>query len=343
MNNYIVYFKNASGKFRIWNSTTQEITTQNTIPNKINQYYLTKGYEATDKDLIKYAQDIKEASAELLTSNVFKFDYIKAYKMKDGNLFYASHTSNIESLFKMCCKLSSFGFEPIGELEDKWFEKCYNSGLMFSKPGIIDSYGYDFTMCYGNILADEKFIIPLREGKEVNLKKLPTKIKFGLYRVIIKSDHPDIKKCFSFSKHNVYTSIDLKFIMKLQEQFNITIELIIDNEPNALVYKLDDQIKGSKVFKKWLDTVKALKAEFPKNILIKMLATSLWGHLSKRKIFYKADEEAEKLLKEPNSPYVILDYVIKHDGSSFYTLQNKEQLYAYPLRLKPFIKFFICP
>ena len=53
-----------------------------------------------------------------------------------------------------------------------WFNKSYNSGLLYCKPGTYDCYGYDYSRFYPLILASDDFKIPTKEGKSFTLKKM---------------------------------------------------------------------------------------------------------------------------------------------------------------------------
>ena len=79
MNNldFAVHYKKPDGTFRVWYSKTDEIITLNRMPNNISQFYMTRGYEPTDKDLRKYAKDLYDATQEMKTSKIMTFDYIE--------------------------------------------------------------------------------------------------------------------------------------------------------------------------------------------------------------------------------------------------------------------------
>lgn len=348
--NYIVYFELSSGSFRVWHSDTETIETCFILPDKISKFYMSgKQYEATDKDLSRYGKDIYLASEELKTSKYFYFDYITPDLIKKGakigEYYYKSHTSNIESIFKIKCKGKYEKHEPIDLTEYKWFEKSYNGGLIYTDIGIFDCYGYDFSNYYASILASDEFKIPTKPGTERKIEKLYNKIKFGFYLVSIGCGHPDFNKVFNYSPNNVYTSHSLKFALEHQEEYNVNITLITDVDKNCYIYDLKDLVSGSKIFTPWYDTIIGLKKEFPKNILIKMLSSSLWGHLSKGNVINRTEEEVEQLGliigMTDKSDYIIKDEIINENGETlYYKLLNTKNPYKYNLRLKPFITSF---
>lgn len=348
--NYIVYFELSSGSYRVWNSATEAITTCFTLPDKISKFYMSgKQYTATDEDLVRYGKDLFSATEELKTSKHFYFDYIKPDLIskgeKRGEYYFKSHTSNIESIFKIKCKGKYEKHEPIDLTEYKWFEKSYNGGLIYTDKGVFDCYGYDFSNYYASILASDEFKIPTKPGTERKIEKLYNKIKFGFYLVSIGCGHPDFNKVFNYSPNDVYTSSSLKFALEHQEEYNVNINLITDVDKNCYIYDLKDLVSGSKIFTPWYDTIIGLKREFPKNMLIKMLSSSLWGHLSKSNIINRTEEEVEKLgLKigmTDKSDYIIKDEIINEEGETLYfKLLNTKNPYKFNLRLKPFLTSF---
>ena len=336
---YIVYYKLNNHTFRAWNSKKEICYNIITLPNDISNFYLSKGYDPTDEDLKRYGQDLYLASEELKTTKLISFDYIEPLNAKNGKIYSRSHFSNIETVFKMLSKNKYEHHEPISNTEYNWFERCYNAGLQYTDVGTFDCYGYDFKNYYGSILASKDFKIPNKEGRERKLNKLPPKIWTGFYNVKITSNDPNIKKIFAFSQENVYTSIDVKFALELKKTYNIdiNIELITDVEFNSYIYPLDTLEPSNKIFDKWYNTIVQLKIEFPKNILLKMLSSSLWGHLSK----FNKKTFSEKEYDEMDDEDWIVDKIFfTKDINKFYKLINRTKPYYYNLRLKPFITAF---
>ena len=336
---YIVYYKLNNHTFRAWNSKTETCYNIMTLPKHISNFNLSKGYEPTDEDLKRYGQDLYLASEELKTSKLITFDYIKPFITKDGTVCPRTHFSNIETIFKMLSKGKYEHHIPISSIEYTWFEACYNAGLQYTDIGTFDCYGYDFKNYYGSILASKDFKIPNREGRQYRLNKLTPVIRTGFYKVRITSNDPNIKKIFAFSSENVYTSIDVKFALELKNTYNIdiNIELITDVEFNVYIYPLDTLESSNKIFDKWYNTIIQLKKEFPNNILLKMLSSSLWGHLSK----FNKKTFSEKEYDEMDDEDWIVDKIFfTKENKKFYKLINRTKPYFYNLRLKPFITAF---
>jgi hypothetical protein len=176
--------------------------------------------------------------------------------------------------FKRLCKNKYEHFEPIGFNESEWIEKCNNGGLLFCEKGIHECYGYDFSSFYPSLMGQFKFSIPFKARKELFLKELDyDNIDMGFYRVKITSTDNNINEIFAFSKYNVYTHYSLQFAIDNKDVYDIDIELIIDDKPNACIYY--ESIQSLNFFGKWFDTLYKLKLLFPKNKLVKDLMSSL--------------------------------------------------------------------
>jgi hypothetical protein len=317
-------------------------------PKKVSAFYMYgKDYEANDKDLVRYSQDLFKSNEEYKTYHKFKgykqrFDYFEPFKMQNGNYLYRTHDSNIINFFKLLTnKVIYNSFEKISKVEESWMEKTYNGGLQYSVKGEFQSYGYDFSNQYGSIMASKQFKIPRKQGKEYKLENIPEVdlIEYGFYKVVITCEHPDIKKIFAFSKDSVYTHYDLKYAMRLKEFYDIMIILNTDDEFNSYIYNKDDLINGYDIFYNWYETITELKQLFPKNILTKMLSSSLWGHLSTHKFLYPNEEELKnyKWGKSDDCAFKMCGEYENSDGSLYYQLFESENPYKYPLRLKSFL------
>jgi hypothetical protein len=347
MTEYIVYYKLPSGGYRVCFSKTLEVHACDRLPEKFSNFQMTKPYDANDECLIQYCKDIKIASDELKKTKELKgFDYIKPFTKSNGDTFYKTHDSNIEAIIKMRMVLND-DHDAIDIIEDKWFKGCFNGGLQYCKPGTYDCYGYDFTNYYASILGDSNFQIPTKQGQEKQIDKLTLKdnllsVSPGFYRVKITCDNEDVKKVFNFSKNHIYYSHYLKFAYnELKDKFNMKFELILDGEPNAYVYDFKDFIKSKPIFRYWYDDIVSLKKKLPKNILVKMISSSAWGHLSRRHIkVVKEIDLTDEMGYSDEYNYKIIDVVINEDSSLYYKVIDVQKPYKYNLRLKPFITSF---
>jgi hypothetical protein len=55
---------------------------------------------------------------------------------------------------------------------------------------------------------------------------------------------------------------------------------LVQQKNNAYIYNDEDLISGCSYFGHWYDSLINLKKKYPKNILVKHLLSSLWGHIS---------------------------------------------------------------
>ena len=363
---FLVHYLLENKYKRCYNLKTNEYTTVENIYN-ISQFYLpkTKHYAATDEGLKQYAIQLLRDADELESDERFKtpygetFNYVRSKTFVDGFTMHRSHGSNIEIVFKLFAKYkelnNKYELQTITAVESSWMAQCPNGGLYYSIPKQqnVQSYGYDCCNFYGSNMSCKEFKFPTKPGKEQTVTDVRYKdkqgrlnIKFGYYRVKITSDDMNIKKLFSFSKYDVYTSESIKYAFELKEKhnYNINIDIVLDDKPNAYIYTASSLVSGDIFFKKWFDNILILKKRYPKNVILKMLSSSLWGSLSKRNLVYKTEKQVqdEKLNigGSVTCDYKILEFNenldnIGNDGK-YILIDNKNQ-YKYPLRLKSFL------
>lgn len=347
MSNFICYYKLPTDDFRVFNYHAQTFETCDKYSQDVSHFEMMgKNYFLNDEDLKQYAHDLYLASEELAKSPIFKgyaqpFHYINPFVYSNGKKISTKyHDANIEQFFKIKTDMEKIkSFDPIDKIEANWMRKCFNAGLQYSVKGDHESYGYDMSNFYASLLASKSLFIPTKKGTQTKLTELPKSIGTGYYMVKIISTDPNIKKLFSFSPHHVYTHTSLKHAIKLSQTYEISIDLVLDVEYNAYVYEFKDLIKGYKLFYKWYQAILKMKKLHPKNMLVKMLSSSLWGHLSRRNITYKTMEEASDMDIDLNDDcdYFNLGYFMNNDGSGYYKLHDMNNPYKYPLRLKCFL------
>ena len=298
-------------------------------------YQLFKGYEASDEGIKQYGKDFRAWCREMRFTKNLSIDYKK----------FHSHLGAVKCVFMQYCRGKYEHHEKIKKVENGYFQDCYNAGLQFCEPGVFNSYGYDFSGFYPSLLIDDNFLIPAKKGKEKYLKKLKKrfKLKYGIYRVKITSDNKNFKKIFSFSPKHTYTHISLKHAMKYKKKFDVNIELIVDDKPNAYIYRTKDLVKASEIFGEWYNRLIQLKKLYPKNKLVKHLMSSLWGTLTQYNMIYKSYDELEKegydwgYTKECD--YIVQDkYMSAHSNDEEnYKLLDSNNPFKYNIRLLPFL------
>jgi hypothetical protein len=349
----------------------------------INSFYLASTFQNTEykkemteeeyeehlkKRCIEYANLLVEWAKEIYNYKGLKkrFDYFdNSFKLdkKDNRIYYRNHASNIITFFKMLCKKNREiiykDYDKVYFKEYNWFRKCKNGGLQYLKAkGIYkNTVGYDSKMSYPTDMGSVKFRMPTKEGKERYIKELPKNAKhlsYGIYRVKIECDDPNFDMVFTKNDKHYYTHYSLGYAMSMKTRKlfkNLEINLIIDEKPNAYTYNSKDLVQGNEVFGNWYKILKQMKTDMPKNGLIKMLASSGWGHLNAVQDFVVSEEKLEEMAEEgktfcfyddedyDNHDYVIIDGTQKE--TELYTLINlKKPVYDMPLRLLPFITSF---
>jgi hypothetical protein len=374
--NFKIWFYDYDDSVVCYNYEEKQFEGQLIPPTGINSFYLPKHEQLkmkekkkmTDTDFneylkgkaIAYSVNIVQYRNELLNSKTLKidFDYFdNTYKKKDGEIFYRNHSQNVKTFFKRLCKDSKNqykfkDYEDVHYKEYTWFKKCKNGGLTYlkEKGKYENTFGYDFKMSYPTDMADIAFQMPTKSGKEKIIAELPESkfVSFGIYRVSIKCDDKDFKKVFTINDLNYYTSYSLKFAMKLKSKFDITIKLIKDSEPNAYIYDRKDLISGNKLFGNWYHRLAELKKELPKNGLIKLLASSGWGHIQEAKLKYVDEPELIEMINNGSKiahdgedlDYIIADLKMVGDRTRYALLNANKSVYDLPFRLLPFITSF---
>jgi hypothetical protein len=336
-NNYNIFYRTEDGLFHIWNSITDDISivSYKDKPEKYCFNMLNYGYEASHEDLRRFSNDFKIWDEQLRTNKILKIFWTSYY----------NNNSAVRLTFQRLSKGKYEHHELIEKEEAEWMSRTHNGALTYCKPQITQSFGYDYSFFYPKIMSNKNFIIPNKRGKEIFISELPPieKIPLGFYRVKITCDNDDFKKIFAFSKDNTYLDKSLYHAMKHKDRFNVNIELIQDEEPNAYVYDSFDT--GCGIFGNWYDTIIELRALFPKNVLLKFLGSSLSGQISSRFIIHKTYEEIiEQNIDVGISDkykYKIVKRTIYKDKlgneKDYYDLQNTENPFSFNIRLMPFL------
>ena len=320
-----VYYENEKAhQYTMIDIDNGEISHDKALLFKSHRFEMTKGYQATEDGLRQYAEDFKRWNEEL---KQHKIDYTKYY----------SHMTAVVTTFMRYGKKQYKEHTPIGQSEAQWMDKCNNGGLSYyDENGEFDCYAYDFKAFYPWLLNGTTKI-PTRAGTEHRLTSLPDKItQAGYYRVRIECNDPEIKKLFSFSKHHTYTHQSLTHAKFLQRTYTtMTIDLIIDDEPNAYLYDGDCMVKCSSIFQKWFDKLYDIKTEYPDNKLVKRLLSTLWGTLSSRNARWLTMDEIKKkrLSLDDNE---VMDWK-DVNGERLFHIRPKGKPFKYNIRLKPFI------
>jgi len=327
----MLVFYESSKKYIIYNGITYEETKKKPKMG----FYLIKPYEANKENLKIYYHDMIKWLREL--SNFFKIDY--------ETVLESNFTKLLNSLFKLYECKKDIKHDKITEYEYDFFEKCFNGGLNSYEAGDYKNVkAYDFSKFYPNILAGDQTQkqIPYKKGKLYLLDELPAKLQYGIYRVKIISNSPNISKLFAFNKENYYTHEDIKYARELSfsKYYNVDIELINDGAYNALIYT--DLIETKKIFIRYVKQFKSLNEVYPKNKLSKLLLSMLWGHLSRKgKTVIKTQEEINNMVNIDDYHCLNVEPVVKNGEFIYnYKLIHKNKLNMTRFRLKVFLTSF---
>lgn len=347
---YRIYFQQEDKIFYL--DETKNILEEQTIKQRIenNSYYyyeMFSDYKNTLESAIEYKNNFDIWCDELKNHNIY-------YKK------YFHHNSAVMLTFKRYStnQLKSLQFDAISYDEFKFMEGCNNGGLVYfdkqySNKSIL-SFGKDYSSFYPSNLSNSDLQIPIKEGVKFKLKKLKfKKLEYGIYNVKILCDNEDFSKIFSFSKNNFYTHYSLKFAYEHRKQFNITFELNVDVDFNALIYEEEYLINSSYLFSNWYNNLIKLKSLYPKNKLIKHLLSSVWGSLCQYNKIHLNEDEFNKLSDDSISDwndkletkYKILQEKVHYDKNDEqiinYTLVETDKAYKNTLaRIKPFLISF---
>jgi hypothetical protein len=294
--------------------------------NKEKSKMLVKGYAKKEQNLLVY--DETETEVKIYDGKIQKiltFQEFDNYD-KDHNFCYKSNTTDLslEEFYndiigkantlkeetgglinlKQCnynLKIAILKYfydmtksvelpDPITQLEANYIIESFQGAIMFAKSAELDNaYQYDINSAYLYFLASNSFRVPIKEGKFTQLTELPKILTYGIYRCQIhKSESQDINRIFRFNSDNKYTHFDINCARLL----NLKIELIIDDQANALLYGAGCCINGCKIFKHMIERLYGLKNK--KVPLAKDLMILFWGALceyNKVKTVVTPDEE----------------------------------------------------
>ena len=226
--------------------------------------------------------------------------------------------------------------------EEFWFfENCNNGGLIKLNPQyegkIVESYGYDMKQYYPYCMSVTDFKFPFKHGKLLNLNSLKLKnLKYGIYKVKIQCENQEFLNKFTLNKYNLYTHYDLQTIRKYKKLYDIQLELVVDDEYNALVYEDEDLVDGKTIFGSWNSKLFHLKQKFPKNKLIKKMYSRLWGYLIEFERIIFTEEEYDKL--DDTDEYVLITTSFDENGNIYYICVDTSKPYKHPYaRIKSFL------
>jgi hypothetical protein len=151
------------------------------------------------------------------------------------------------------------------------------------------------------------------------------------------------------SKNNIYCHLSVIFAVENKDEFNITIKLIKDGNPNAYLYDENDCVELKSITSEWYNKAMELKEcnkpdkNGVKNPYVKSIISSAWGILNQRKKIIKSesDIELQNLDVGLSFNYKENDFqminTFEKDNETFYKLVDLKNPYKYKLRIKSFV------
>ena len=197
-------------------------------------------------------------------------------------------------------RMRSYGesMESITLNEFHWLEECTIGALIYHLTAdCYNTFYYDVNSMYPYRL--NSLYIPIKEGEFNNkaqeyldiIKNDQTKTHF---MVILRVRIEGQSLLFKFNKYNKYTNFDILSAIQL----GLKIQVINDEEANALYYPLSSCITGSKLFDGYITELYNLKKD---GILgAKEALNILWGALvqQKKEKYYVKDANQEGDISE---------------------------------------------
>jgi hypothetical protein len=180
--------------------------------------------------------------------------------------------------------------EAIKQDEALWIAKAMKGGMIWADEYEGEAYQYDICSMYMAIMKEQHFSVPIRRGtfKKLTKEEFNNKeyFEYGIYRVMIFNTPPGVEqgfsrcstnpKLFRINTNHYYTHYDLA---KAKEE-GYKMELIEDNQPNALIYGATQRVNGNIIFKEFVELIFSLKK---KGIAqAKLIGNSLWGAMCQK-------------------------------------------------------------
>lgn len=332
------YYKQGT-EIILYNTETKQIEERERGDTPNFSYELATGYEPTIEGMQEYEKDFNKWCDEIKNCKALKIVYRKYW----NDYIALTKTFNRQSNKEIRNQLDS----SITMKEVKLIQQCNNGAHVYLNEQYINKkikcYGYDYSGFYPWLMSLKTLMIPKTDGKDYILNSIDEIDirKPGFYHVKISYINKNLCKIFQFSRDNMYDHTSIKFLKylhnnmpKLFKEGDVTLELIQDGQPNAYVY--DEWFTGDEVFGNWYNTMSKLKAEQPKNKLIKWLTSGLWGKLSRYNKVYIDDDES---LEYDDVEYRLLniDMYCDKDGNNTHVMINKEKPGTRHALLKSFL------
>lgn len=296
-------------------------------------YELMSGYTTDEAGLRQYLSDLIKWADELKNHDDFKMRCFDFFEITNPRI---PHIAYVQRYIKKHVEQ----FDPIDDNEYRYLESAKNRGIIYfdRSESEYDLYSYDFKGYFPECMTMIK--IPYRTGQHTTLKKLPKVLEYGYYHVNI-TISDKMKKLFIPNEKNIYTHYAVEYARILKKKFgveHVSIKLI-KQQNNAYIYDADDLIDGKALFGKWYAQIKEWKEYYPKNRIVKLLSSSVWGFLcGKVKHYFTIDEPRFSELLEDGTPKYYLINELNTKNGVRYEVYDKQNPYRYKIaRMKSFL------
>lgn len=339
---FITYYLTEAKQYRLCRNE-HSFETVDRLPMNENLMELGRGYEKTDEDLYAYGLVLDHDNNQLLNDKSLNhtFNCLKSKVLKSSKTTFYRRSNNVAiSYFKTKCASSDRDFDMIEGEEDALMDMPYNAGLLYADKGEFNVDSYDYQMFYPRLLADPNFKFPCEAGQYTDwLDEFPIyntnddikQIKHGYYFLNVQVHKQDILKVFKISKHNTYTNYDVISLMKLRRLFGIdSIDIEVIKRP--YLYFDVSLVPGDTVFESWYKSLLKMKKKYPKNKIVKILSSSLWGFLTQKNIVTVPEDDMEDY-----EDYKCVDCIHAKNQIYYKLIPPEKSYYKNNFRLKPFI------
>ena len=191
--NFVIYADLPNCECLVWNFLSKKITLKKKVDLKENdnKFRMPKGYEKRNEDNNSFVDKecLQNYVNDFLIWNVQLRHHGVRYSFFNNDILVGKHTfhRNASKYYTMGSvrqgiKSEFYGHDEIDFTEFKWIQNCRNGGLMYFNEKKanqnIQSYGYDFNMCYQRLLGETGVEIPTKKGYEHYLKELHSSLLF---------------------------------------------------------------------------------------------------------------------------------------------------------------------
>lgn len=285
------------------------------------------------KRTLKDSFYVKSSMAEFLKTDyeTYRCDARELYEVSNGLIDLYKSESLVAASRSLFYELSHNTKDPevVKQLEEAFLHTL--GALRYAERNEYkNAIDYDVNSMYPYALI--RICYPVKKGIHKLYSELPTPLEYGIYRVSIeKSSNEKINALFRFDDStHLYTHYDIKNA----RQLGLTVTLIQDGNPNALIYPKESLEYGTKLFGPFVRMMFNLKKQnAPK---AKAIINTLWGALCehwKQSLCTKTEDE---ILEIPENCKILSIQPVGHHTKVTYAKHNGLFVTPYA-RIGPFV------